>query len=242
MLCQHLVSAFGAQKWMQLIYLVVQTVKSLPSMQETWVQSLGQKIPWRWKWLPTPVFLPGESCGQRSLVGCSPWNCIEVDTIERLAHTHNIPKNWSLQWIHTKQHETIIWKRNHNRKKKKPWRSSYSCYDFSPHHYQKRGHLIQIKLTGLIKLSHYRQSQFLQYSVSPKGTGTTCDFRKRWGWRREEGDISCKAFYKKDRNTLNNALWPQAYSVYYAKGCSEEWHFEVTQSKGETLPVALNCC
>ena len=29
--------------------------------QETWVQSLGQgKIPWRWKWLPTPAFLPGE--------------------------------------------------------------------------------------------------------------------------------------------------------------------------------------
>jgi len=30
------------------------------------------KIPWRRKWLPTPVFLPGESHGQRSLVGYSP--------------------------------------------------------------------------------------------------------------------------------------------------------------------------
>jgi len=30
------------------------------------------KIPWRKKWQPTPVFLPGESHGQRSLVGCSP--------------------------------------------------------------------------------------------------------------------------------------------------------------------------
>ena len=28
---------------------------------------------WRRKWLPTPVFLLRESCGQRSLVGCSPW-------------------------------------------------------------------------------------------------------------------------------------------------------------------------
>ena len=31
------------------------------------------KIPWRWKWQPTPVFLPGESHGQRSLAGYSPW-------------------------------------------------------------------------------------------------------------------------------------------------------------------------
>ena len=31
------------------------------------------KTPWRRKWQPTPVFLPGESRGQRSLVGYSPW-------------------------------------------------------------------------------------------------------------------------------------------------------------------------
>ena len=40
-------------------------------VQETWVQSLGwiEKIPWRRKWQPSPVFLPGELHGQRSLVG-----------------------------------------------------------------------------------------------------------------------------------------------------------------------------
>ena len=31
------------------------------------------KIPWRRKWGPTPVFLSGESHGQRNLVGYSPW-------------------------------------------------------------------------------------------------------------------------------------------------------------------------
>ena len=41
-------------------------------MQKTQVQSLGQKIPWRRAWQPTPVFLPGESHGQRSLVSCRP--------------------------------------------------------------------------------------------------------------------------------------------------------------------------
>src|SRR5574339_107576 len=30
-------------------------------------------MPWRIKWQPTPVFLPGESRGQSSLEGCSPW-------------------------------------------------------------------------------------------------------------------------------------------------------------------------
>ena len=45
-----------------------QVVKNLPAVQETWVQSLGQEDPWRREWLPTPVFLPGEAHGQRSLV------------------------------------------------------------------------------------------------------------------------------------------------------------------------------
>jgi len=32
------------------------------------------KIPWREEWLPTPVFLPEKSHGQRSLVGYGPWS------------------------------------------------------------------------------------------------------------------------------------------------------------------------
>ena len=42
-------------------------------MQERQIQSLGQEDPWRRKWQPTPVFLPGESHGQRSLAGYGPW-------------------------------------------------------------------------------------------------------------------------------------------------------------------------
>ena len=40
------------------------------------------KIPWRRKWQPTPVFLPGEFHGQRSLVGYSPRGCKESDMTE----------------------------------------------------------------------------------------------------------------------------------------------------------------
>ena len=37
------------------------------------------KIPWRRKWQPTPVFLPGKPHGQRSLAGYSPWGRIKLD-------------------------------------------------------------------------------------------------------------------------------------------------------------------
>ena len=43
-------------------------IPTIHTVLETWVQSLGQKIPWRREWLPTSVFLPGEFHGQRSLV------------------------------------------------------------------------------------------------------------------------------------------------------------------------------
>ena len=39
-------------------------------------------IPWRRKWLPTPVFLPAESHGQRSLVDYSPWGCKQSYTTD----------------------------------------------------------------------------------------------------------------------------------------------------------------
>ena len=41
-----------------------------------------RKIPWREAWQPTPVFLPGESHGQRSLAGYSPWGLQELDMTE----------------------------------------------------------------------------------------------------------------------------------------------------------------
>ena len=43
-------------------------------------------IPWRKKGQPTLVFLPGESHGQRSLLGYSPWGCKESDTTEVTEH------------------------------------------------------------------------------------------------------------------------------------------------------------
>ena len=45
------------------------------------------KIPWRRAWQPNPVFLPGESHGQRSLAGFSPQVRKEPDMTE-VTHTH----------------------------------------------------------------------------------------------------------------------------------------------------------
>ena len=85
----------SAWSWNAVLSLVAQTVKRLPTMRETRVQSLGQEDPLRRKWQPTPVLLPGKSHGWRSVVGHSPWGLKESDTTERL-HFH-----LSLSWYIT---------------------------------------------------------------------------------------------------------------------------------------------
>ena len=56
-------------------------VKHPRALQETWVQSLDWENPWE-KGI-TPIFLPGESHGGRSLVGYSPWGRKESDMTEQ---------------------------------------------------------------------------------------------------------------------------------------------------------------
>ena len=64
--------------------LVAQRLKRLLGMWETRVDPWVGKIPWRRKWQPTPVVLPGESHGGKSLLGYSRWGPKESDTTERL--------------------------------------------------------------------------------------------------------------------------------------------------------------
>ena len=60
---------------------------------------LGWEVPWRRAWQPTPVFLPGQSPGQRSLAGYSPRGCKESDTTEQLrTHTDTFPKSNCSPW------------------------------------------------------------------------------------------------------------------------------------------------
>ena len=84
---------------------MTQVVKNLPAMQEMLEMRVGpwvEKIPWRRKWQPTPVFLPGKSHAQRSLVGYGPQGRRELDMTELLSaytHTHT----------HTHTHTLIIY-------------------------------------------------------------------------------------------------------------------------------------
>ena len=69
---------------------MAQLVKNLPAMQETWVGSLGGEDPLE-KEMETHSSLLysslqyGESHGQRTLVGYSPWGCKEEDRTEQLS-------------------------------------------------------------------------------------------------------------------------------------------------------------
>ena len=61
---------------------MVQMVQNLPAMQEIRVLSLDWEDLWKREWQATPVCLPGESHGQRNLLGYSPWGHKELDTVE----------------------------------------------------------------------------------------------------------------------------------------------------------------
>ena len=69
-------------------FLVAQLVKNPPAMLQPQFDSWVGKIRWKKTRQPTPVFLPGESHGQRSLAGYSPWGPTteESDTAEATKH------------------------------------------------------------------------------------------------------------------------------------------------------------
>ena len=64
--------------------LVAQMVKNSLQCRRPGFDSLVGRITWRREWQPTPVFLPGKSHGQRSLMGFSPWGPKELDMTEWL--------------------------------------------------------------------------------------------------------------------------------------------------------------
>ena len=51
---------------------------------------MNTEVRWRWRkeWQPTPIFLLGEFCGQRRLVGHSPQSHKDLNSTEQLTHTH----------------------------------------------------------------------------------------------------------------------------------------------------------
>ena len=62
----------------------------IQELRETQVQSLGQEYLLEKEMATTPIFLPGESHEQRSLMHYSPWGCKESDMAEVTEHIHPI--------------------------------------------------------------------------------------------------------------------------------------------------------
>ena len=76
-------------------------VNNLPAVQETWVQPWIGKSSWRSRWQPISVFLPGKSCGQRTLVDCSPWGRKRAAHDLTTEHTH-------LHYVVWRQHGILV--------------------------------------------------------------------------------------------------------------------------------------
>ena len=113
------------------------------------------KIPWRRKWQPTPVFLPGKPHGQRSLVGCNGVSK-ELDTTQRL---HNNNKYMFID-IHICSHShrtewgrKKMMKTKKGKKKKCNWSGVFDCF----------GSLESSKLTAEFQFTPVRKDyQILQ--------------------------------------------------------------------------------
>ena len=103
---------------------------------DPWVR----KIPWRRAWQPTPVFLPGESHGQRRLMGDNPRDCKESDTTE------------------TTKHRTA-----HRVLARGLWKQSEFCYfmSISGIHLECEQSSIQHPIYPLLLLSHFSRARLL---------------------------------------------------------------------------------
>ena len=111
-----------------------------------------RKIPWRRKWQPTPVFLPGKSHRQRSLVDYSPWGCTESDMTEGRTWLHGTRSRNGLA------HQTIF------------------CIHFVPGFLgklarRKEGHVDQVDGEGFrrfrLTLNDNRLSRYIQVKLVP---------------------------------------------------------------------------
>ena len=102
----------------------------------------------RRNWQPTPVFLPGESQRQRSLVGCCLWGCTELDMVEtteqQQQHSFEIAK---IPYQNLFRISKIIFVF---------WQIAYNCNCFSLYHIKK------------MTWCHLLKWMFLEFTISPK--------------------------------------------------------------------------
>ena len=168
-----------------LISLVAQSVKSLPAMQETQVQSLGWKDPLEKEMATHSVFLPGEFHKQRRLVGYSPWGHKESDTTMWLTLDSKETKPVSLtgnqSWIFTGRTDgeaetPILWPLD-----EKNWLFGTWCWEgWNTGERDDRGH-------EMVGWHHWLNGQEFEHAPGDgegQGSLVSCSpwDRKEWTW------------------------------------------------------------
>ena len=99
-------SHLGLPRWLSRWRIFLQFRRHRRCGFDPWVGN----IPWRRKWQPTPACLPGESHGQRSLVGYSPWGQRESDTTS-VHGTVLCPGSGVHSWVFLERLRVVCWGR-----------------------------------------------------------------------------------------------------------------------------------
>ena len=130
-----------------------------------WFNPWVGKIPWRRKWQPTPVFLPREFEGQRSLVGYGPWGLKESDTTEQLTLS---PSDWPTRAYVPKLPQEEMGRRGRRGSQSPllwaPWVLSLTC-DGEKDIWIRCKVKIKIRWTGLILITKGKPRQLCDISL-----------------------------------------------------------------------------
>ena len=146
--------------WIELL------VKNLSVIQETLVWFRFRKILWRRKWQPTPAFLPGESYGQRSLAGHSPWDRRSLSDLTWQLNHHHHHHNLDIQ---------VLLGRNFGSKNSDIFRAGSINHKHRPHTELSSGPLRLHQVLGLLTPS------------PPANNSTSCSSPKTKGLQEKIG-------------------------------------------------------
>ena len=110
-------SRYGLPKWHSGEESACQSRRHKRCGFDPWVE----KIHWRWEWKPTPIFLPGEFHGQRSLADYSSWSLKELDMTEQLSsHVRTENLQWMTKAFLSLSFHSNAWGRAKNNKQTSP--------------------------------------------------------------------------------------------------------------------------
>ena len=192
----------GTADWFQIGEGVHQGCILLPCLFNLYAEYI-MRNPWRKKWQPTPVFLPGKSHGWRSLVGYCPWGPKESDMTEQL-HLHFHEKRWARRstiWNQDcqekyQQPQICRWHHPYGRK----WRGTKEPLDESERGEWKAGLKLNIQKTKIMA-----SSPTTSWQIDGETMETVRDYIF---WASKSLQMVIAAMKLKDDCSFEAELWP----------------------------------